>query len=401
MQNFDLIIVGAGNAGLTLAAGLPANLRIAVIDRQGDQKAPSSVAAPPQADGRKIALNYGSKLILDTFNLWSALLPYTTPIEQVHVSQQGYFGATRLTASANNLPALGYTIAAEQLSYVLQTKTCAQDNITWFYAAKVLALKNNTLTITQAEKEHSLTAKLIIAADGSNSTCRQLLDIETNAGNYEQAALITRVKLRTTSPNIAYQRFLRDGSLALLPMQAAYYGVVWIGNQMKMAELNSLTDAQLLMQLQKDFGYRLGRFIELDQRFTYPIRTMLAKTQSKDRCLLLGDAAHQISPIVAQGFNLTLQDIYCLVNLLQAHPNDIDLILAAYTKERLPEQRKIISSIEKLMTTFKTAHFPVPQLRSLGLTVTDLLPHNKKNMSELFMGLTPRIQKLLRKRYAQ
>ena len=401
MLNFDIIIIGAGNAGLTLAAALPQNLKIAVVDHK---EKPSTVKTLI-ADGRKIALNYGSKLILDEFNLWPTLVAYATPITQVHISQQGHFGITRLTAAENKTPALGYVIAAEHLTHSLQAQADTQKNITWFYPAKMLSLEDNAIIIQHDLLEKKLSAKLIIAADGTQSNCRKLLDITTNDLDYQQSALITRVKLKNTSQNIAYERFLKNGSLALLPMQDNYYGVVWMATPEKITALKNLSDNELLTQIQKNFGYRLGKFIAIDTSISYPIRSVIANEQIKDNYLLLGDAAHHISPVAAQGFNLTLQDIYCLVGICRGtlrapRAGACNAPLQKYLTERLPEQQKIISSVAKLMEKFKSPYFPLPQLRSWALAFLDVAPSNKKNISELFMGLTPQMQKLLRKNHA-
>jgi ubiquinone biosynthesis UbiH/UbiF/VisC/COQ6 family hydroxylase len=403
--SFDIIIIGAGNAGLTLAAVLPDTTRIAIIDHKDK---PS--ISEPKIDGRKIALNYGSKLILDKFNLWQTLEPHVTPITQVHVSQQGHFGITRLTAVENNTPALGYVISAEMLMRSLQEQADTHDNITWLYSTKLIGLEKNSIKVEHDSLEKILTAKLIIVADGTQSYCRKLLDIETDITEYGQSALITRVKLKYPHCNIAYERFLKNGTLALLPMQDNYYGVVWMASPEEIANLKNLSDTELLAQIQENFGYRLGKFTAVDASITYPIRSIIAAEQIKNNCLLLGDAAHHTSPVAAQGFNSTLQDIYCLVNLLNAPSSatfgvdfslkgEVKKILIQYESERLPEQQKIISSVDKLMENFKSSHFPLPQLRSLALTFLDLTPENKKNLSSLFMGLTPRIQKLLRKQH--
>ncbi|MSP52913.1 MAG: hypothetical protein EXR81_01505 [Gammaproteobacteria bacterium] len=408
MQHFDIIIIGAGNAGLTIAAALPANLQIAIIDHKPE----NTFSTIPKIDGRKIALNYGSKLILDEFNLWPALAPHTTPITQVHISQQGSFGITRLTAEENNTPALGYIVATEILSQALQTQTATQKNITWFYSTTLLNLESTTVNVQHEDINKTLTAKLIIAADGAKSNCRQLLGIECVTTDYQQNALITRVKLKIKNPNIAYERFLRDGTLALLPMQDDYYGVVWMAATEKIAALQKLSDNELLAEIQKKFGYRLGRFIDIDmQRFYYPIHSIIAKTQTKDNCVLLGDSAHLLSPVAAQGFNLTLQDIYCLVGICKSGTRNVPLqqaveenyeeILEKYLVERLSAQQQVIGNVNRLMTTFSSPHFPLAQLRSAGLTLLDLSIKNKKNISESFMGITPRIQKLLREKHVR
>jgi 2-octaprenyl-6-methoxyphenol hydroxylase len=194
---------------------------------------------------------------------------------------------------------------------------------------------------------------------------------------------------------MAYQRLVDDVVLAMLPMQTGVYGVVYTANQTTITHLMQLDDVALLTKLQQQFGYRLGRLTQLGQRFTYPLKMILAKQQTQAGFLLLGNAAHNITPIAAQGFNLALQDIYCLSQLVSQYPHNYARVLNEYQQQREPEQQRVIDFTDRLMRWSKT-NTTSALLKSTALMALDLAPTLKRHLIQLGMGLTPQIQLLMR-----
>jgi len=397
--DYDIIIIGNGMVGASLANALATlDLRIAIIDKTplNQSKTPSG-----KLDGRKIALSLGSYKILQQIGIWPYLTTAATMIKQVHVSQKNKFGAVLINAADMNAATLGYVVAAEAFNQAFYSALKDNTKIEWLCPAILQNIELATpanVTISQHGQEKKLTAKLIVAADGALSYSRQLLNIAVKEKDYQQTALVSSVQLTQPHHHIAYQRLTNDAVIAMLPMQKKTYGVVYTAPKQYIEQLLIHDDDTLLKQLQQQFGYRLGRLEKLGPRFTYPIKLIIATEQVKPNFLLLGNAAHNLSPIAAQGFNLALQDIYCLSHLIQRYGDDYDFILSQYQQQRQQEQQDIIAFTDRLMTWSKAN---IPLLKTFALLLLDLNPNMKQSFARLGMGLTPQLQSLIRDGDAQ
>lgn len=392
MKNFDVIIIGNGMAGATFATALAQlEMRVAIID-----KAPLKLTpAEKQIDGRKIALSYGSEEILKAFGLWSALAPHATPIEKVHISAQGQFGRSIIDANDIEQTTLGAVLPAEKLIHELQQAAVAQSQVHCYCPASVIAIdaEHTTVTVQQQEVELTLSAQLIIAADGVMSKTRQLLSIETEEKDYQQTAIVSSIQLQQTHHNMAYQRFSKMGTLALLPMQNNHCGFVCTASNAAIKHFQELGDGDLLEKIQQHFGYRLGKFVALGPRFSYPLKKIVVKQPYKNNILLLGNAAHNLSPVAAQGFNLALQDIFCLVNLLRQEKNIAD-VLANYVEQRQTEQNKVINFTEQLMELGQSAL--KKQFLGAGLLSLECCLPIKQKLAQQAAGITPQLKQYQR-----
>lgn len=389
MKNYDIIIIGNGMVGASVAAALASHdWRVAIIDKQAPCLTQTEQV---DLDGRKIALSFGSQQILQAFGVWSQLEPYATPIAQVHISAEGQFGASRINAVDIGQEALGFVLPAIKLNLGLQQSLAHFNNIDFYCPATLDAinLADNSVTVNN----ETLIAKLIVGADGVMSTSRALLNIETETTDYQQTALVSSVQLERPHHNIAYQRFSDMGTLALLPMKNNTCGFVCTANNNSIERLMALDDAELLTEIQNHFGYRLGQLQSLGKRFTYPVKKIIAKQQVQKNFLLLGNAAHNISPVAAQGFNLALQDVYCLVQLLLKEASNIANILQQYVTARAPEQQRIIKLTDHLIT-MNDYNRVSSALIGFGLGAFDLV--NKKSFAEKAAGISAQIKQLMR-----
>ncbi len=393
---YDLIIIGSGLVGAAFAAALKnTNLKIALIDQ-----APPFTPKPITKDGRKLVLSFGSSKILAEYGLWEPLANVTTPIEQLHVSQQGHFSNLKINAAEYDVPALGYVLPAELLIQQLQENLLQLPHLTLFQPAKLTQLtlgsEQSSVTIIHAEQTLQLTAKLIIACDGNHSTARTLAGIGIEEKQYQKTALITRVKLARTHHNTAYQRFTKQGILAMLPMENQTCGFIWSAPTDEMSDYLALDDAALLAEIQKYFGYRVGKLLNIEDRYSYPIQEIIAKEQTKPGLLLLGNAAHNLSPVAAQGFNLALQDIYVLANLCCAENLQAETVIGCYLAAREKSQKNVIRFTDSLMRWFNPDN-PLNIFASFGLAICDGIPPLKRRVAELGMGLTAPVKELLKK----
>ena len=386
-MHYDLIIVGGGLVGRTLACALRlTSLNIALIDANPVER----------FDPRLIALNYGSAAFLEKLGLWSALEKYSAPIHEVQVSQRGHFGATRLKATDVDLPALGYVVKAQQINSALSLslEKSAPGQFTELRPATVkeikLSAEKATLVLESQGTESQLTAELILAADGTDSTIRKLLQFETQNQDYEQSALVTTTKLTRPHGNRAYERFLPHGeTLAMLPLKEEAEGdlscaTIWTAKTEAISALKALSAEVFLQKLQEAFGYRLGRLCSITERYVFPLHFIKVKQPVQNQVVLIGNAAHTIHPIAAQGLNLALYEIANLSDLLSKRVEQKQSLSAGLAAEllKLQPQANLLFS-HYLSQLFGAELLGLSFARQLGMIGLDLCRPLKKRLTRL------------------
>lgn len=319
---YDIIIVGGGVVGAGLAAALaPYSKRIALID----------AGRLHQNDPRLFALNISSCHFLKNIGIWPALSQHAAPIDQVHVSHQGHFGTVRLSKEDISVNALGYVIPAYVIESALYEKLEALEKnpagqFIFYRPAKLKSLSqtNNqaTLTITTASGDEVLQTSLVIGCDGTNSTVRSEANIATQKFEYQQSALVVKTALQRSHRSIAYERFSADGAIAMLPLIGNECATIWTASHALIAEQIAVDEKTFIANLQKEFGYRLGKLLHIGQRHVFPLQMVQAKKPYHQCVYLIGNAAHTLHPIAAQGFNLALYEVAALVEALQAKNNN-------------------------------------------------------------------------------
>lgn len=380
-QSFDIIIVGGGPVGATLAlslAHLP--LRIALIE-----------AKQPSNDKRVLALTQVSTQIYTTLGIWPKLAAHATPIEHIHVSDRGHFGKTRFHARDVGVAALGYTIALQQLQAALPLPA----NCELLCPAQIESIQIEpqfaTLAVNTPHDQRLLQAKLVIAADGAESFIRQALNIPTLTHDYQQHALVAQVHCSKPHHYTAYERFTTNGPLALLPLTRQQVALVWIGQTECIQHLKNVDEKEFLNALQQTFGYHLGKFVAVETRQSFPLRLVWAKEQIRSRLVIIGNASHSIHPIAAQGFNLGLRDVAMLAQVLQDWPG-YELgslkLLQQYIEQRQADQNLTIHTTHSLVQLFSNNLSPLAHARSLGMLALDICPSAKNLLTRRAMGFT-------------
>lgn len=387
-KHFDIIIIGAGPVGASLALALTSlPLRIAILEAK-----PSSPSVSADSDSRALALTHGSMQILSTIGIWPALATHATPIAAVHISDRGHFGMTRIKAQDEGVNALGYVIPAHLLAQNLQTAIQTVQNLKLFCPAKVKAITPDVkLTVQKGDEAVELFADLIIAADGTHSTVRELLAIETEIKDYEQSALTTTLTLARNHHNIAYERFLEQGALAMLPLTDSHCGCIWTGPSNDIDSLITLTDNQYLTKLQQQFGYRLGKLIAVGKRHVHSLKMLRVKYPAKQNVVVIGNAAHTIHPIAAQGFNLGLADVAALAQLIkQAVSSGKTLkdpaLLEEYCKLRQQNVNWVMRFTNNLTQLFGVDFLPLTLARNSSLLALDFIPPLKRRLARRLMN---------------
>lgn len=390
--DYDIIIIGGGLAGGCLALALAdTGLRIALIEAQTREH---RYASP--AGDRALALAGGTVNLLENLGIWAALAPKATPIEHIHVSDQGHFGKTRLSALREGVSALGYVLEArfieDHIAHLVEQTT----HITQYCPARVVGLSSGehaaNVSLKYAEQCEALSAYLVVGADGGQSSVRKLLDIEQETTDYQQTALVTTVKTTKHHANTAYERFTPFGPLALLPTTEGQSSVVWTRNTEQAADLMTAHETDFTAQLQACFGYRLGALNLTAPRRAFELKLIRAKQMHLGRIVIIGNAVHQLHPVAGQGFNLGLRDVVDLAQALKQQQHaDLDIgamqFLQTYAQKRLRDHNRVIGFTNTVVKLFSNHSSLLALGRTAGLTLLDHTPIAKSYLVRQAMGL--------------
>ncbi len=404
-NHFDVIIIGGGLAGASLACALKdASLKIAVVEAFE-----LNTDSQPSYDDRTVALSYGSRCIFDAMGLWSSLEPHAEAINTIHISDRGHFGVSRLTREQEGVEALGYVLENRNIGQQLYAVIDDAQSISLFCPAELTSLQqdaNNgegkvSIEILIDGKSQTLTAELLVAADGNNSQVMQLLNIGNSRKDYDQSALITNITPGKKHENVAYERFTETGPLAFLPMTQNRCSVVWTLKPEQAEYLYALDETDFLVQLQQRFGFRLGQIKKIGERQIYPLFLQSATQMVQGRVAIIGNAAHSVHPVAGQGFNLALRDVALLAELIVDNKRageDIGSpsMLQQYAALREDDIKRVYRFTDILVKTFSNSIAPLAQLRSLGLLMVDVLPDIKHQLAIQSMGLEGRLSRLSR-----
>ncbi len=400
--DFDIIIAGGGMVGASLACALRASgLRIAVIEA-----IPLQSSAQPSYNERSVALAFGSRRIFDAIGVWNEVERLgATPIEHIHVSHRGHFGATRLHAAELALPALGYVVENRVLGAALAQTLEGAGNVTWRCPATVEDIRIQDDTAAVCIQQHGstteITARLVIGADGAQSAVRRLVGIEAERSDYAQLAVVTTVATSLAHHNTAYERFTDTGPLAALPLRDGRCAIVWSAGVHQGETILGWSDAEFLAQLQQRFGDRLGRFTHPGARTKYPLALTQVSEYVRPRLALIGNAAHTVHPVAGQGFNLGLRDVAALAEtLVAAVASDEEIgapaVLQRYADWRRRDTRTTGIFTDGLIRLFSNNSAPLILLRGMGLVTVDLVPGIKRRLLRMTSGLAGRLPRLAR-----
>jgi 2-octaprenyl-6-methoxyphenol hydroxylase len=389
---FDIAIVGGGMVGASLAAALaPLGLKVALIE-----EVPHGKVTHPSFDERTTALSNGSRRILETLGVWPGVSSVATPIRKIHVSDQGHFGFARIDAAEQGLTAMGYVVPNRALGAALWSRLQAHANVHVHCPAQVSRIQGGehaiTLEIAQGRPTATLDTKLVVAADGVQSAVRSAFGVDAESRDYEQTAVITTVLPQRFHDHVAYERFTGSGPLALLPLEGGRCTLVLTLSRATAESAMAWSDQEFLAEVQRRFGFRLGRFLKVGRRVPYPLSLTRAARTSAGRCVIVGNAAQGLHPVAGMGFNLGLRDVASLAELIaeRRHEPFFDAgatgLLAEYDAWRAADRGVVIAFTDGLVRMFANPSSVVQRLRNLGLLAFDLLPPAKAALSRLSTG---------------
>lgn len=396
-RDYDIAVVGGGLAGASLACALAdTGLSIALIEA-----VPFDAPADTNMQVRTTALAWGTRALFDQLGLWDDMAFDAAPIKRLHVSQQGRFGSVRVNASDYDLPALGYVLPNLTMIAALRARLNAMADVDVIAPARFESLTRDSaadrIEIHCADKDgerQTLRTRLLVGADGANSSVRDALGIGARIDDYHQRAIVTIVNPERPHAANAYERFTPEGPIALLPRTRDTCAAVWTLPSERAEQLCAADESTFIDALQAGFGQRLGTLELAGPRGSYPLARVLCDSAATERAVLIGNAGHALHPAAAQGFNLAIRDALVLATMLRERlaanpefdPGNADL-LTGWAQARKPDQHRVANFTDAIVRIFSNRIPGLDHARGAGLFGLSLLPAVRDDMARRSMGM--------------
>lgn len=398
-NNPDIAIVGGGLVGATLAHALASQgWNVAMLEAVAPR-----AASQPSYDDRTLALSDSSCRILDALGIWPALKDGATPIRRVIVRELEGPGRVELDAREHGLEQFGHVVEARMFGAaimgLLPELECLQMHVPAKVSKFEIVEDSARLSFEIDGSSQTIRAALVVGADGAASFIRKAAGIQAAEHDYGQTAVVCNITPEQAHEGRAFECFTATGPLAVLPHQGQRCGLVWcLPTEQAQAVLDMPEDVFLAAAHQR-FGNELGAFTRLGARSSYPLKQVRALEDTAQRTVVLGNAAHTIHPIGAQGFNLGLRDIAVLAELLAdarrmgRDPGSAQL-LAEYHGWRETDQAATVGWSDALARVYARSGPAARLLRSAGLIAHRLLPSLRRQTAARAMGYRGRIPRL-------
>ena len=401
----DLIIVGAGMVGSTLALALKdSGLNIVLLDG-GALKVE---AFDPQSafEARVSALSMASQRVLQRVGAWDGIRARrTSPYAQMQVWDGSGTGNIHFSAASVHAELLGHIVENRVIQDALLEQLLVS-GVQVLGGARLESLQRTgdgwQLTLADGRE---LQTPLLVAADGANSAVRRLAGCATREWDYLHHAIVTSVRCTQPHQRTAWQRFTDDGPLAFLPLQRDgdqhWCSIVWSCVPEHAEQLMALDDSAFAEALGRAFEQRLGQVLEVEPRVANPLRQRHAKRSIEAGLALIGDAAHTIHPLAGQGVNLGFLDAAMLAEvLLHAQQRGEMLaserVLSRFERRRMPHNLAMMAAMESFERLFQATPPPLRWLRNAGLSLVNGMPEAKAVFVRQALGLSGDLPELAR-----
>ncbi|BCM25781.1 FAD-dependent monooxygenase [Methyloradius palustris] len=387
----SILIVGGGPVGATFALALQhwtpqaSGLSVTLLEAR-----PQGAA---HADQRALALSYGSRLILERLGLWAELKRKVTPIHTIHISQRGSLGRSRLKAQDYEQDALGYVVAYGDLSAALDHALSKLPQVNILYGANAESISPGTreasVVFKHEDVAHEYKSTLVVLADGGKRL-GEIEGLKRNTKEYGHDALVTKVSAEYPHDNIAYERFIPSGPVALLPNGARDFSLVWTGKTDDIKALLTLDDATFLNQLHDHFGDRVGHFLKVEKRLCFPLKLSYLEQVTAPHLAVIGNAAQTMHPVAGQGFNVGMRDAWQLAQAISASSMDElgnEAMLSAYQRGRKTDTKRGMLITDFMVNLFSNDLIGISPARGLAIGLLDFVKPAKQHfVSKMSFG---------------
>lgn len=404
-HHYDVIVAGGGLVGASFALALAdTGLRIALVDSQDLGKLAGQATSAERFDPRVSAITPASAAFLDSLGVWQGVCERRcTPYTDMHVWDADGTGSIHFSAQEIHAPALGHIVENAVLLAALYERIAQSSNIDVVAPVALSGLApsdaQQRVGIT-LEDGRSISAALVVAADGANSKVRDLAGFQTKEWDYEHQAIVTTVKTTLPHGATAIQRFMDEGTLAFLPLQHSaaasdsqqYCSIVWSVLPAYAQSLMAMNDADFAKCLQAAIENKLGKIEHLDTRFSFPLRQRHALAYVQPGIALIGDAAHTIHPLAGQGVNLGFLDAQVLAQeVRRTHAKHLAIgdlrFLRRYQRRRIGHNLGMMWVMEGFKRLFADQPLPLRWLRNAGMSGLDRTVIIKHQLMRSAMGM--------------
>lgn len=391
----SVIIVGGGMNGATLALAISHLTQGQLPVHLVEAVAPTTTNHPG-FDSRAIALAQGTCQQLSRIGIWQAIAECATAIKTVHVSDRGHAGFVTLDAHDYRIDALGQVVELHDVGLRLFRLLQDAPGVTLHCPARVANVSRSEEAVSVTlENGTTLEGQVLVAADGSRSAIATRFGVQFQQEPYGQVGVIANVSTAGAHNGRAFERFTQHGPLAMLPMSHGRCSLVWCHPQEKADEVLGWTDDRFCNELQKAFGWRLGRITHAGKRAVYPLSLTTASQCISHRVALVGNAAQTLHPIAGQGFNLGLRDVMSLAeSLTQAWSEQKDVggyaVLSHYQNRRRADKEATIGVTDGLVHLFANRWGPLVAGRNLGLMAMELFIPARDVLAQRTLGWVAR-----------
>lgn len=390
MHRFDIIIVGGGMAGATLACALQdSGMKIALIETA----LPPDVRPDDPIDLRVSAITRASQQIFTALGAWSGMTARRiSPFREMHVWDAGGDGFIHFDVAEVGEDALGHIIENRVIQHALWQRLQGEGGVELFCPAAVTALQRAgaEMHVSLADG-NTLSARLLVGADGAQSRVRQFAGIQARGWTYDQQAVVATVASEHSHRETAWQRFLPTGPVAFLPLHDGRSSIVWSTSPRQARQLLAMDDASFCRELESAFGAALGRIESVGERASLPLRLQYVDGYVQPGLALIGDAAHTVHPLAGQGVNLGILDAATLAEVLaDAHAQGKDIaslkVLRRYERWRKGHNLMMMAAMDGFKRLFGADWDPLRRARNAGLSFTNRIPPVKQLIMRHAMG---------------